>query len=98
MSNVIKLFDAQISNGNSVEQTLNNDSPGNFVTVEGTFDNAIITMQLKTSGGGWVPIDGGIITSAKAVFLLASGGGRTVRAVLSNAGASTSLTVEVGLR
>jgi hypothetical protein len=86
-----QLFTNRTTNGNSTATEW--DGGQATVYVHGTFDGAVITLQASFDNGAtWIPLDNGVFTIATAVNLNLAARVQ-LRAVLSSAGAATSLTV-----
>jgi hypothetical protein len=98
---ITKLFENRTTNGNS-SVTIALLTGGAEISVSGTFDGAKVKLQDNKTGADWADIidiaTGSaleVTAATNSVQLLPSAGpyGKTVRAVISSAGASTSLTV-----
>ena len=65
------------------------------VICSGTFDGATATLQIKGPSGDWVSLTETTFTAASAIVTPLSPN-VSVRAVVSSAGASTDITLEIG--
>lgn len=87
------------------DQTLNIDgqsktlgaSGDRVVFISGVFNGATITLEVESPNkpGTWIPLSEGIFTDEQAWVLIGIRDELNIRAVLSNAGGSTSITVEI---
>lgn len=93
--NYKEFFSGATANGDSSEFTWDKDEE--TIVISGTFDGATITLKQKdTAGGDYVNIPGGAFTAGTAVRVKA-GKGSVVKATISSAGASTSITARTVL-
>lgn len=66
---------------------------GTFVNLQvfGIFNGATVTIEARIDGTNWTPLDGGVFTTPKLTTLRLRSA--DLRATLSNAGASTDVTI-----
>jgi regulation of enolase protein 1 (concanavalin A-like superfamily) len=86
------LFSARTTDGNSSAL----DHPGGpvMLIVRGTFNGATVKLQASDDGTNWVDVQYAAFTAALAVLFELPIGSK-IRANVSGAGASTSLTVAI---
>lgn len=85
---MIKLFDARATDGNSSSKRWIH-AYGTLVAY-GTFDGCTVKFQWSPDDTNWADVSGASFTAAGQVNFQVAGG--YVRAVVSNDGASTSIT------
>lgn len=87
------LFENQSSDGNS--DPVNSVGADFTVSISGNFDGATVQIQSKSPSGGWItPQQNGTFTAPDKIEA-SMRNGEQIRAVLSSAGSTTSVTVEV---
>lgn len=99
MVNNSTIFSAQTTNGNSTSFNAIGDLNASskiysFLTIYGTFDDAIINLQYQAADGNWYSTGDDSITESCANFIEISVN-VPYRLILSNAGASTSISSTV---
>lgn len=89
------LLDAVTGNTEGVKKTLGSGGD-RYVFISGGFGGGTLTLQVESPNneGTWIPISEGIFTEPQAWVLLGVYDNLTIRAVLTDATAST-LTVEI---
>lgn len=94
------LLDAQTTNTDGSQTTLPCTGGTLLVQIAGTFDGATVTLEGEIEGLGYVALsdDAGTVFSASAntiIVVTTCKAGLNVRAALTGAGASTSVSVAV---
>lgn len=74
-----------------------NSRPQNqsWVVVSGTFDGASVALEIRRPEGEWITVENATFTEAGIVEINLLGAAFEIRGGLTDAGASTSLTLEV---
>ena len=91
------LLNKQAANTDGTQKTIMHPTPNKFgiatVIASGTFDGATVSLECKGALGDWAAISDASFSQAGSVTLL--GGGFELRGVVTGAGASTSVNLEV---
>jgi hypothetical protein len=95
-SKVSTLFDGATANSNSVTYVFNVNTGLAQLVAKGTYDGATVTLQYSDDRGiTWVDFDGVAPCTADCSKKIWESFGMQVRAVISGAGGSTDLTVQL---
>jgi len=90
------LLNDQSANVDGTPKTLG-ASGDRVVFISGVFDGATVTLQVESPNkvGTWIPLSEGVFTEVQAWILIGVRDELNIRAVLSAAGGSTDVTVEI---
>lgn len=89
------LFQDETTNTDSAEKCL---AVGDaYVFLSGVFDGATVTIEMESPNfpGVWMPVAEGVFTEPQVWFLLRIRDNTNIRAVTTDAGGSTSVSVEI---
>ena len=87
-------FTNQTANGNSAEVIIVKNS-SKLIAVYGTFGTATVQVEVETSSGVFVPLEGGDFTAPFAKAIDDTVHGLNLRMVLANAGGGTDINAEL---